>query len=137
MTEVASALSAVIRRLASQVANCPFERRIDREVLLPTARYQLGASVVEEAAPCSSPAILVTVQRTNVEPLTDGALQARYHLTVREVAVARLLARGRRGAEIASTLGISPHTVARHTEHVLSKLGLHSRAGVGVLMRGE
>ena len=49
-------------------------------------------------------------------------------LTPRELDVLRLLADGLRQAEIARVLVISPKTVGTHIEHVLTKLGVHSRA---------
>ena len=48
-------------------------------------------------------------------------------LTPRERDVLALLADGLRQAEIARRLEISPKTVASHIEHVLAKLGVHSR----------
>ena len=49
-------------------------------------------------------------------------------LTPRELEVLRLLAEGMRQAEIAERLVISPKTVGTHIEHILAKLGAHSRA---------
>jgi DNA-binding NarL/FixJ family response regulator len=49
-------------------------------------------------------------------------------LTRRELEVLRLLAEGLKQREIAQRLVISPKTVGTHIEHVLSKLGVHSRA---------
>ena len=47
-----------------------------------------------------------------------------------------LLANGRTQREIATALVISPKTVATHIQHLLSKLGVHSRAqAVGVAYR--
>lgn len=54
---------------------------------------------------------------------TDG-----FELTPRELEVMNLLADGRQEAEIASDLYISRKTVAKHIEHILAKLGVHSRA---------
>jgi DNA-binding CsgD family transcriptional regulator len=51
-------------------------------------------------------------------------------LTRREIEIARLLASRRRTSEIAELLGVSVHTARRHTEHVLMKLGVHSRREV-------
>ena len=48
-------------------------------------------------------------------------------LTPRELDVLRLLAEGKRQAEIARMLVISPKTVGTHIEHILAKLGVHSR----------
>ncbi|HEU5039303.1 MAG TPA: helix-turn-helix transcriptional regulator [Gemmatimonadales bacterium] len=60
----------------------------------------------------------------------------RFGLTDREKEVARLLAKGRRNAAIAAALGISPHTARHHTQRVLAKLGVHSRAEAGARLRG-
>jgi DNA-binding NarL/FixJ family response regulator len=49
-------------------------------------------------------------------------------LTRRELEVLRLLAEGLRQQQIADRLVISPRTVATHVEHILGKLGAHSRA---------
>jgi DNA-binding NarL/FixJ family response regulator len=49
-------------------------------------------------------------------------------LTPREHEVLQLLADGLDQREIAQRLVISPKTVATHIQHVLAKLGVHSRA---------
>jgi two-component system, NarL family, nitrate/nitrite response regulator NarL len=49
-------------------------------------------------------------------------------LTRRELEVLRLLADGLDQPEIADRLVISPKTVATHIQHILEKLGVHSRA---------
>ena len=49
-------------------------------------------------------------------------------LTSRELEVLSLLAEGRSNDEIAGMLTISNHTVARHRENLMGKLGLHSRS---------
>jgi DNA-binding NarL/FixJ family response regulator len=49
-------------------------------------------------------------------------------LTPRERQVIQLLAEGRTSREIAHYLGISLKTAMTHREHVMAKLGLHSRA---------
>ena len=58
----------------------------------------------------------------------------RKSLTAREMEVVHLLARGLSNTEVARRLGISSHTARRHTERVLFKLGVHSRAQVGARM---
>jgi DNA-binding CsgD family transcriptional regulator len=55
-------------------------------------------------------------------------------LTVREVEVLRLVARGCTYECAALRLGISPHTVAAHIKNIYRKLAVHS-AGAAV-MRG-
>ena len=49
-------------------------------------------------------------------------------LTRREAEVLRLLAAGLEQGDIARDLVITPRTVAKHIEHILFKLGVHSRA---------
>jgi DNA-binding CsgD family transcriptional regulator len=49
--------------------------------------------------------------------------------------VAELLVQRRTNAEIASTFGISLHTARHHTESVLLKMGVHSRAAVERVVR--
>ncbi len=62
-------------------------------------------------------------------------LQDRYGLTQRELEVAMLLARGRTNTAIANALRISTHTARHHTQRVLGKLGVHSRAAAGAKLR--
>lgn len=49
-------------------------------------------------------------------------------LTSREASVLRLLAEGYSNEKIGEQLEISKHTVARHREKIMRKLGLHSRS---------
>ncbi|NTW12674.1 MAG: response regulator transcription factor [Anaerolineales bacterium] len=58
----------------------------------------------------------------------DGAKEAMDELTPREGEVLFLLADGKTNDEIADLLSISAHTVARHRENLMGKLGLHSRS---------
>lgn len=61
--------------------------------------------------------------------------QKRYHLTPREREVMQLLLQGLHNAEVSRTLGISPHTARHHTESILDKLGVRSRAAIAALLR--
>jgi len=58
----------------------------------------------------------------------DGAKETMNGLTPREGEVLSLLADGKTNDEIAALLSISVHTVARHRENLMGKLGLHSRS---------
>jgi two-component system response regulator NreC len=49
-------------------------------------------------------------------------------LTTREQEVLAVLAEGKSNEEIAELLSISKHTVARHRENLMRKLGLHNRS---------
>ena len=74
--------------------------------------------------------------RSNGAALEWGAyLQDRYGLTRRELEVATLLAQGRTNTAIANKLHISTHTARHHTQRVLGKLGVHSRAAAGAKLR--
>ena len=53
---------------------------------------------------------------------------SKYGLSMRELEVLRLVASGRSNREIAASLVISEHTVARHLQNIYSKLGLSSRS---------
>jgi DNA-binding response OmpR family regulator len=70
-------------------------------------------------------------------PLSDEALRERYGLTARQTEVVRLLAEGCSNAEIATRLEMSYYTARNHTEQVLGKLGVSSRAAVGALIYGQ
>jgi DNA-binding CsgD family transcriptional regulator len=52
-------------------------------------------------------------------------------LTARELEVLRLVAAGNSNREIAATLVISEHTVARHLQSIFRKLGVSSRTAAG------
>jgi ATP/maltotriose-dependent transcriptional regulator MalT len=56
------------------------------------------------------------------------AAATQHGLSERELEVLRLVASGKSNREIASTLVISEHTVARHLQNIYGKLGLSSRA---------
>jgi DNA-binding NarL/FixJ family response regulator len=58
----------------------------------------------------------------------DGAKNGDHALSPREREILALLADGKSQTQIAAALVISPKTVATHIQHVLSKLGVHSRA---------
>lgn len=62
-------------------------------------------------------------------------LHIEYGMTPREIEVALLLSEGCSNRTIAHRLGISPHTARHHTQRVLVKLGVHSRAEAGARLR--
>ena len=69
--------------------------------------------------------------------LSDEQLRERFGLTARQVAVARLLGEGCSNVEIAKRLSVSYYTARNHTEQVLAKLGIPSRAAVGAVLFGQ
>lgn len=56
-------------------------------------------------------------------------------LTRREIEVALLIAEGLSNAEVASMTGVSIQTMRRHAEHIMLKLGVHTRAAIGARLR--
>lgn len=92
-------------------------------------RYRLCASLAGESGP-GPVGVLVLLEPLYREQLADAELHGRFGLTAQEIRVARRIAEGLHNDVVAKNLGISPHTARRHTEHVLGKLGIASRAQV-------
>lgn len=82
--------------------------------------------------PCDLNELLARVRRpmtrSRRQPRENGRPGPDHGLTERELEVLQRLADGFRPGEIARDLFISPKTVASHLQHVLAKLGVHSRA---------
>ncbi len=94
-----------------------------------------AAARAAEPAPASSAASAATGEAPDVIGYTDEELVARFGLTLRQAAVARLLARGLTNPEIAEALAISRFTARNHAEQVLAKLGVVSRGRVAAALR--
>ncbi|MGB3778000.1 MAG: helix-turn-helix transcriptional regulator, partial [Tunicatimonas sp.] len=75
------------------------------------------------------PTLMVVVERFPALP-TPALLRSAFNLTRREVEVTQLLVQGLTDREVAKELFISVHTARRHSENVLRKLGISSRAGI-------
>jgi DNA-binding response OmpR family regulator len=69
--------------------------------------------------------------------ISDDELRERFGLTARQISVARLLGEGCSNAEIAQRLSVSYFTARNHTEQVLAKLGVATRAAVGAVLFGQ
>jgi DNA-binding CsgD family transcriptional regulator len=101
-----------------------------RFVRAEDGQYELQATLVQTSGLGSGPIVLVAVKAPAALTPSAAALAARFRLTPREAEVALKLARGERDRAIAQALGISHNTVRRHVEHVLAKVGVHTRAGL-------
>ncbi len=73
--------------------------------------------------------------RPRGEPPEHGPEVELPMLTAREQEILALLAEGKSSAEIACELVISARTVGTHVQHILGKLGVHSRAQAVALAR--
>lgn len=137
-TSVGATLQVTMASVAREAAALLREpRRAGRytpraRVTLGPARIEVSATMMERLTPTGAPMCLVLVRV--VGERTPHGSESRASLTGRELEVARLLARGCRNTDIAAALGVSDHTARRHTERVLRKLGIRSRAGVAVAL---
>ena len=68
----------------------------------------------------------------SLDALARVRARGEHGLTVRELEVLRLVARGRSNREIASVLVISERTVDRHVQNIFAKLRVSSRAAASV-----
>jgi DNA-binding CsgD family transcriptional regulator len=104
-----------------------------RTVRIGSSTYRLHGTLAPLDLP-DGPACIVTVERLRAVLPDASVLQSRFGLTRKQVIVAEFLAQGRSNSQIAKALFISPHTARHHTEHVLFKLGLDSRAKVAACL---
>jgi DNA-binding CsgD family transcriptional regulator len=65
-------------------------------------------------------------ERTKQE--VEGVVEQNVRLTVREIEVLRLIARGRTYSRVAIELGMSADTVGTHVKNAYRKLDVHSAA---------
>ena len=97
-------------------------------VLVAEACRALGD---EDAAALELDAACALFERLGAKPdlaRLNASASGKHGLSARELEVLRLVASGKSNREIASTLVISEHTVARHVQNIFAKLGLSSRA---------
>jgi DNA-binding NarL/FixJ family response regulator len=87
------------------------------------------------AKPLDSGELLARIRRSlrRATPKTNGNGNRNGHrdepsLSPREREILTLLAEGRTQSQIAAALVISSKTVATHIQHILAKLGVHTRA---------
>jgi DNA-binding CsgD family transcriptional regulator len=73
--------------------------------------------------------LLLEEQRTSL----DARALARLGLTRREAEVLSWVARGKSDTDVATILGLSRRTVAKHLEHIFQKLGVETRTAAAVL----
>jgi DNA-binding CsgD family transcriptional regulator len=104
------------------------------EVEIGGARYGMTVSFATAGQLARGDVVLVTVERRAARGPEAAATRGRITLTAREAQVADLLAQGLRNADVAGSLAISTATARHHTEHVMAKLGVHSRAAIAMTL---
>jgi DNA-binding CsgD family transcriptional regulator len=119
---------------AWQELEAPYEAAQTR-ILLGLACRAVGdadAFALElDAARASFDVLGATPDVARVDSLAVGRPRDDYGLSPRELEVLRLVAAGKSNREIAESLVISEHTVARHVQNILTKLGVASRTAAG------
>ena len=133
MRAAANTLGASLRR-ATRHAYSDTPASPWRDLSTAARHYRLSASLLPAALLAPQSMIVVALDPLDQQQRSDTELRATYALTSREIQIARLLATRHHTPEIADLLGISVHTARRHTEHVLMKLGVHSREQVKSLL---
>lgn len=93
------------------------------------------ASWIGPPKPVGGERVAVTYEETTAGSASPQSLKQRFGLTARESEVAMLIASGLSTKALAAELSISWHTVRRHTERVLKKLGVSSRTAVAAIVR--
>jgi DNA-binding CsgD family transcriptional regulator len=73
---------------------------------------------------------LLLIERPRASQTALSRLATDFHLTKREVELVSLLARGLTNKQIASTIGVSAHTVKTHLHFTMLKLKISTRAGI-------
>lgn len=121
-------LLARVRQWAGHVGGRRGTPAPEAEVHGACGRYRVGG--VRLGGRAEGVGGVVTVERVGLPLPSPCALRRRYGLTRREAEVAGLLAEGLPDRAIADGLSIAHATARRHTERVLRKLGVRSRAAV-------
>jgi DNA-binding NarL/FixJ family response regulator len=100
---------------------------------------RLAHAGVDQFDPAATGRLLAALHRSPAsDPATDRAAAAsRTGLTLREVEVLRLIARGATNREIASRLVVSEGTVKNHVSHILARLGLRDRTQAALHARDQ
>lgn len=127
--EIARLVSTAVGTLAAQVRAARLPQVIPSPVFVRCGDRIVRASLYQ---PSDEPMVLVCLETSVAQPvaLTDDQIVQRFGLTPAELRVARHLAAGKPNKDIAAELCLSQHTTRHHTEHVLRKLGIRTRAAV-------
>jgi DNA-binding CsgD family transcriptional regulator len=113
-----------------QELNAPYDAARAR-VLVAEACRALGdddtAALELEAARDAFADLGAAPDLAQLHSRATGPASATYGLTPRQLEVLRLVAAGKSNREIAASLVISEHTVARHVQNIFATLGVSSR----------
>jgi DNA-binding CsgD family transcriptional regulator len=128
-------LAPAMRRKTASLA--VGERALRFRVRTASRSYQIRATTLAAAFGFDNAIGVAWVEIPTRRQLDDSELSDLFGLTHREAEVARCLAAGCSNADVATSLGITVHTVRRHVERVFQKLAVRTRASVGAKLRGD
>jgi DNA-binding CsgD family transcriptional regulator len=144
---VQNEIESVVREFCSQLAEDQdhdssrghvFDDIATRELRLAEKCYRLRVGFTGMELFGHGSSVIVTLDDDpGSAVVSDDQLREQFGLTGREIRVARLISTGCSNADIAQRLYISPHTVRRHTEKILRKLNVSTRAHVASAMLGR
>jgi DNA-binding CsgD family transcriptional regulator len=130
--KVRQEIEGVVRSLGSVAQSRKADARITSNahagVRTCAGTYKISAVFFELGFASTSEKIIVLLTTARTPAMDPLDVAERYGLSDRELQVTQLLKRGLGTKEVASCLGISVNTTRRHTENILAKLGVHSRA---------
>jgi DNA-binding CsgD family transcriptional regulator len=121
-------VAALGSRMRSKVRVPTIAEPAQRELQTAGAHYVIRGSYVGQDLLPVPGVVIVWVETIGSSPLGGDEAGSHYGLTRRESQVAALMREGRSNAQVARMLGFTIHTARRHSERVLSKLEVHSRA---------
>lgn len=126
-------MQTVGRRVAA-LLGAPERRRRDADVIenvrTDHAGYRVRGTIVGEGVLSAAFRIIVALEQLSPVMPGEADVRERFGLTPKEARVCLLLARGKTNEEIAGALCVTHHTARRHTEKVLLKLQVKSRAEI-------
>ena len=125
------AASSILREMSRKGVERAF-----RQVISNGYRYRLEGHRLQTAIDVTGPIVLVFVEPAPRELPNEAELRERFGLTRKEARVARLIADGFSNEDVAEGMSISSHTARHHTEKVLAKLGVRTRAHVRDVLLG-
>jgi DNA-binding CsgD family transcriptional regulator len=109
----------------------PYEEATARLLIGTTQRMlgdEEGGRIEIDAARAGFDRLSAAADARHAAALLQHGRAPQRVLTDREVQVLRLVAAGKHNRDIAGALYLSEHTVARHVQNILAKLGVSSRA---------
>ena len=105
-------------------------------VAASTRRYRITVAPLGLHTDGETSLFLLCVSPSEADATSADVLRRQFEFTKQESRVGSLLAQGKRNAAIAAELRISEFTARRHTERIMAKLGVKSRAEIAARILG-